>query len=98
MKLKIIIMSVVAILLIGSVIAISKYGIEKNDNSNRSNLPIVLKEHNNAIAAFRGEDIIEEFPDVVFPSLPEYDRNALKRGITFESMNEVYIAIEDYDG
>ena len=42
--------------------------------------------------------IVEVFDNVSFNALPEYDRNALKGGIEFKSMAEVYSAIEDYDG
>ena len=91
-------MSVLAILLIGSLITIYNYGVEINDNSNRTNAPIVLKEYEGGLAAFLGDDVIEVFPDVIVATLPEYDKNALKKGIAFENMDKVYIALEDYDG
>ncbi len=98
MKIKIIIMAVAAVLSISSVIAINSYGIERRDEIIRSSLPFILKEYGEHIAVFQGDERIEVFYDVIYDSLPEYDRNALKRGITFDSMSQVYSAIEDFDG
>ncbi len=98
MKAKIFIMAAVAFLSIGSVFAINSYTIERKEDIIRSSLPFVLKVHNENIAVFQGDEVIEVFYDVIYDSLPEYDRNALKRGLRFDSMSEVYSAVEDFDG
>ncbi|MBE6766503.1 MAG: hypothetical protein IKL62_03330 [Clostridia bacterium] len=97
MKRKAIILAFSIILSFSSVLAINSYAAERKSQIIHSSLPIVLKQHHNCIAAYRGDEIIEIFTDVVYDTLPEYDRNTLKKGIPFSNIDEVYSAIEDYD-
>lgn len=98
MKKKAIILSLAIVLSFSSVLAINSYAAERKAKIIHDALPIVLKQHYNCIAAYKGDEIIEIFSNVIYDALPEYDRNTLKRGIPFSDINEVYSAVEDYDG
>lgn len=86
------------IISIVTVFGLFSYAKERRDQIIFSSLPYVLKKYEDGLAVQRGKDIVEVFDEVEFSALPEYDRNALQKGIEFGSMAEVYSAIEDYDG
>lgn len=60
--------------------------------------PLILKQEENHLAVYRADKQIEKFLSVDFSALPEFDRNALKNGIIFDNMEQVYSVIEDFDG
>ena len=60
--------------------------------------PYVLKAKDNHIAVYKLDELVREFEDVNYSALPEYDRNTLKKGLTFDTIEEVYQTIEDLDG
>ena len=60
--------------------------------------PYVLKVKENHIAVYKLDELVREFENVNYSVLPEYDRNSLKKGLTFETLEEVYQTVEDMDG
>ncbi len=98
MKIKAIILTLALLISFSTILAINSYAINRKEEMIRSSLPIVLKQYYNCLAAYKGEEIIEIFKNVVYDSLPEYDQNTLKKGIAFPNIEAVYSAIEDYDG
>ena len=60
--------------------------------------PLILKQEENHLTVYRAGKEIEKFTSVNFSALPEFDRNTLKKGIPFDNMEQVYSAIEDFDG
>lgn len=56
-----------------------------------------LKSYRNCLALYENEEILEIYNDVVFYNLPPNDREVLSKGITFNSIEEAQIAIQDFD-
>lgn len=94
---KVIIFVFVIILSVSAVMVINSHNTKKQENIER-NVPYVLKNYENCVALYKGNEIIEVFQSVNFNALPEYDKNQLKKGITFNDVESVYSLIEDYDG
>lgn len=67
--------------------------------SSTDNPMYILKEHNGTVAVFTadGNKLYRELPDIIFDTLPEYDRTLLKTGIKVYSQKELQRLIEDYD-
>lgn len=69
-------------------------------NSSTSLLPLyILKEHNGNVAVFKYGQTrpIEIIDEIVFISLPEYDRQQLINGIFVYSEEELHRLIEDLE-
>lgn len=69
-----------------------------HQDTNIDETPYVLKAKENYLVLYKYGKEVEEFKTVNYSALPEYDRNTLKKGIEFSSIEEVYAAIEDFDG
>ena len=67
-------------------------------SSESSSVKFVLKYHEGSVSLFEGEDIIETFGEVNYSTLPYADRESLENGIEFDTIDEVYELIEDFDG
>lgn len=98
MKTRFFFLIIAIIISIATVLGLFSYSEVRREEIIYSTYPYVLKKHEDGLAVLKGEKIVEVFDNVSFNALPEYDRNALKGGIEFKSMAEVYSAIEDYDG
>lgn len=89
----------IACLIVVISLATSAYFTNKdNTGDSEPSSFYVLRVKDDHIAAYKNEKEIESFPSVNYYSLPEYDRNQLKKGITFETMEEIYQIVEDFDG
>lgn len=72
---------------------------EKRELSSESpSVKFVLKYHEGSVSLFEGEEIIETFGEVNYSALPYADRESLDNGIVFDTIDEVYELIEDFDG
>ena len=60
--------------------------------------PYTLKAYNNTVALYKGEEILEVYDGIVLNTLPITDRNALSKGIDFQSRSEAELSVENYDG
>ena len=76
--------------------------LPKNFDSSSDSEPkqakFVLKYTDGTLSLFEGGKIVETFSEVNFSTLPPSDRENLSLGIEFESLDEVYLLIEDFDG
>ncbi len=70
----------------------------KNVSSNSSSVKFVLKYCDGNVSLFEGDDIIETFGEVNYSTLPYADRESLSNGIEFDTIDEAYDLIEDFDG
>lgn len=57
-----------------------------------------LKSSEGIIGLYFGEEIVEEYDNVVLDNLPLGDRVSLERGIEFYSIEDAKRALEDFDG
>lgn len=80
-----------------TVVAINVYAAGRVEDM-KAQTPYTLKQLEDHVAVYKGDKMIEEFDSVNFYALPSYDRNALKSGMTFENIEEIYSIIEDFDG
>ncbi len=97
MKVKTVILIVTVFISIISIAAINSYADNREKEFIESQ-PYVLKIYNNNVAVYKNDKIIEIFDTVNYSALPEYDRNQLKKGMSFDSIEEIYSVIEDFDG
>lgn len=103
-----VIMVAVTIIIVSLLLSVSsnKEKTAPNQNINHSSSttsiqPIyILKEYNGNIAVYRyGEtQPIDILSEIVYYSLPKYDREQLKKGIYIYSEAELQRLIEDFDG
>ncbi len=66
--------------------------------SNNASVKFVLKYYDGNVSLFEGDNIIETFGEVNYSTLPFADRESLSNGIEFDSIDEAYDLIEDFDG
>lgn len=59
---------------------------------------LVLSVKDGYVVLKKGNSIITVYDDIVVDVLPDSDKEALKKGITIESEDQLYSIIEDYDG
>ena len=97
LKIKNIILIAVILISIVSIVAITSYADSREKELSEAS-PYILKVYDNSIAAYKNDKVVEIFDSVNYSALPEYDRNQLKKGISFDTIDEIYIAVEDYDG
>ncbi len=97
MKTKLIISIVTIIITISAIASINSYA-EGRVNKIKASAPYVLKQRDNHVAVDKLDEMVREFKDVNYSALPEYDRNMLKKGIEFQTLEEIYSTIEDFDG
>ncbi len=57
-----------------------------------------LKSYRNCVALYKDEEIIEIYDNIVLNNLPPNDKVILENGIEFNSISEVDIVLQDYDG
>ncbi len=57
-----------------------------------------LKAYKNTVALYKNNEMVEVYEDVVLSNLPEGDRISLGEGIEFKNMQQVRLALQDYDG
>lgn len=79
----------------------SYQNINYNSSSVTSILPMyIVKEYDGKVSVFRfGENLpFEILEEIVYYSLPEYDREQLKKGISVYTDEELQRLIEDFDG
>ena len=97
MNKKVLVLAACLIIVISLVLSI--YFINKgSDDDIKYETDYILKVKEDHVAVYKDEKEIESFPTVNYHSLPEYDRNQLKNGMTFKTLEEVYQIIEDFDG
>ena len=84
----------VTVLIIAALNVYTDYRVEKIE----AQQPLVLKQRENHLAVYRAGKVLEKFETVNFCALPEFDQNMLKNGVVFENMEDIYSAIEDFDG
>lgn len=58
----------------------------------------ILQSYEDKVVLINNGEVVEVFGDIVVDSLPNEDREHLKKGITFLTKSEAMLAIEDYDG
>ncbi len=58
----------------------------------------VLRSQEDTVNLYRDGKLIECYDGISIKTLPSLDRNRLKNGIEFESIDEARRAVEDYDG
>lgn len=97
MRTKIAVLFSVIILSIVSISALEVYA-DRKTASLTENTPYVLTVKDNCVVITRNDKILERLETINYGALPEYDRNQLKKGITFQSEEELYSVIEDFDG
>ncbi len=97
MKTKLIISVCIITITIIAISSINSYAVAKT-NKIKAMAPYVLKVKENHIAVYKLDELVREFENVNYSVLPEYDRNLLKKGLTFETLEEVYQTVEDMDG
>ena len=56
-----------------------------------------LRSYKNTVALYNGDKMLRIYDSIVLNSLPKADINNFKRGITFDSAEEVEIYLEDFD-
>ncbi len=77
----------------------SREADEKREiSSNNPSVKFVLKYYDGNVSLFEGDNIIETFGEVNYSTLPYEDRESLNNGIEFNSIDEAYDLIEDFDG
>ncbi len=83
-----------------SIVSISALGIYADRKTARitENTPYVLTVKDECVVIMKNDKILERLDAVNYSALPEYDRNQLKKGIIFQSEDELYSVIEDFDG
>ena len=82
------------------VITVLIFLLKTVENKNKKlviNKEYILKASNGVVVLYLGEEIIETY-DVELEALPFSDRQLLEQGIKYKNINDVYSAIEDYDG
>ena len=97
MKMKIIILTITLIFTISAILAINSYAAERVE-AIKSTAPFVLKQYENCVAVYQCDELVRVFETVNYSALPEYDKNSLRKGMTFSTLNEIYSVIEDFDG
>lgn len=97
MKIKLTVSILIIVVTIIAVSSINSYATAKT-NKIKSMAPYVLKAKDDHIAVYKLDELVREFEDVNYNTLPEYDRNTLKKGLIFDTIEEVYQTIEDFDG
>ncbi len=97
MKAKIIILTITLILTISAIISINSFADERVEKI-KSSAPYVLKKYENCVAVYQCDELVRVFETVNYSALPEYDKNILKNGMSFSTLNEIYSVIEDFDG
>ncbi len=72
---------------------------EGEDISSRpSAVKFVLKYTDGNVSLFEGENIIETFSEINYSVLPYPDQQSLSDGIEFDTIDQAYELIEDFDG
>ncbi len=97
MKIKLFISICVITVTIIAIASINSYA-EGKTNKIKALAPYVLKSKDNHIAVYKLDELVREFEEINVNALPEYDRNTLKKGLTFDTIEEIYEVIEDFDG
>lgn len=97
MKIKPILLVVIVILSITIILVMNSYKSNFLKRKQDNNI-LTLKEYEGCVAVYSGDRLLEVFRSVNYTSLPEYDKNKLNKGINFNSIEEVYSVIEDFDG
>lgn len=97
MKTRLVVLFTAVILSIVSISALGIYADRKTARSTE-NMPYVLTVKDECVVIMKNGKILERLDTVNYGALPEYDRNQLKEGIIFQSEDELYSVIEDFDG
>lgn len=90
-KLFLVIVMSTVVLLLAIMLIIPQYETE-NEKKYR------LQSTDGVIAMYFGDDIVSEYGDIILDNLPFGDREALERGIEFDSKEDAERAVEDFDG
>lgn len=67
---------------------------EQNENPDNW----ILQSYEDTVVLMNNGEVVEVFGDIMVDSLPNEDREHLKKGISFLTKDEAMLAVEDYDG
>ena len=50
------------------------------------------------VSIYLGDELVEQYDDIIFENLPFADKVSLQNGIEFDSLEDAERALEDFDG
>ena len=63
----------------------------------KNTVDFTLKSYKNTIALYSGQEIVENYSEIVLNTLPEKDIQTFKKGITFSSPSQAEIYLQDFE-
>lgn len=73
-------------------------GISFKVQTDEANAKFMLKSHNNAVALYQNDQVVEVYDQIVLNALPGLDILKFNQGIPIEDIGKIDEILQDYDG